>query len=308
MSGDPVIVFDKVSLFVDGRRFLDRADLVVYEGESLVVAGPTGCGKSFVLRLVLGLPGMTRDSVRVEGDVVVDGCSILSASLPAVQRLRRRMGSVLSGGGLIENMDVRRNIALPLNYHYRDVLGAAEIDARCDAILGDMELEELALPGRRPVSLNRMERIYVALARALVNQPHILLLDEPTTGLSPVARQRLARFCFYYRPEFSTAPTMEEVSDKPLTRIVATVDLERYLDFGHRFAVLADGKIQVVGDREAVLASADPNVRELLPQPTHMASRGIDDAISSQVPPGGTVQTHAGVAPGTLSEGGGREK
>lgn len=290
MSGKPVIVFDKVSLYVEGRRFLDRADLVVSEGESLVVAGAGGCGKSFVLRLVLGLPGMGRASVRVEGDVVVDGHSILAVPLPTLQRCRRNMGSVLSGGGLIENMDVRENIALPLNYHYRNVMSAVEIEARCDAILGDMELEELGLPGRRPVSLNRMERIYVALARALVNQPNILLIDEPTTGVSPAAGERLARFCFYYRPEFPSAPAaMEEMSGRPMTRIITTVELEPYLDFGHRFALLINGKIEEIGDREAVLGSADPNVRELLSRSRNVASPGVDDANSSGLPRRGGV-------------------
>ena len=200
------------------------------------------------------------------------------------------MGSVLSGGGLIENMDVRKNIALPLNYHYRNVMSAVEIEARCDAILGDMELEELALPGRRPVSLNRMERIYVALARALVNQPNILLIDEPTTGVSPAAGERLARFCFYYRPEFPSAPAaMEEMSGRPMTRIITTVELEPYLDFGHRFALLTNGKIEEIGDREAVLGSADPNVRELLSPSRNVASPGVDDANSSGLPRRGGV-------------------
>jgi ABC-type transporter Mla maintaining outer membrane lipid asymmetry ATPase subunit MlaF len=301
LSGEPVIIFDKVSLYVEGRRFLDRADLVVSEGESLVVAGPPGCGKSFVLRLVLGLPGMARDSVRVEGDVIVDGHSIFAETLPAVQRLRSHMGSVLSGGGLIENMDVRKNITLPLNYHCRNIMGAGEIDARCDAILGDMGMEDLALPGRRPVSLNRMERMYVALARALVNQPDILLVDEPTMGISPAAAERLARFCFYYRPEFSSTPkAVEEVSSRPMTRVVTTVDLKRYLDFGLRFAVLVDGKIEELGDREAVLGSGDPKVRELLSRSADMAGPEMDGANPVPVPPNRegsrSERLHPGVA------------
>ena len=275
MSGDPIIVFDKVTLSVEGRRFLHRADLEVSEGETLVVAGPPGCGKSFVLRLVLGLPGMARETVRFEGEVFVDGRSVFDESPQGLQRLRRRLGCVLRGGGLIENMDIRRNVALPLNYHYRDVMGAGDIDARCDALFRDMGLVDRAVAGLRPVLLNREERTYVALARALVNQPHILLLDEPTSGLSPDAAERLARFCFYYQPEFSPAPApVEDSAGKPMTRIVTAVDLQRYLDFGHRFAVLADERVQIVGDHEAVLSSSDPKVQRLMSPSARTGRRG----------------------------------
>ena len=300
----PLIVFDRVSLTVDGRRYLDRAELEVPEGESLVISGPPGCGKSFILRLILGLPGMRRDAFHIEGDVLVDGQSVFDSSPQWLQRLRRHVGSVLRGGSLIENMDIRRNIMLPLNYHYRNVMDVGDIDARCDALLDDMGLRDVATPGRRPVTLNRLERMYTALARALINLPHLLLIDEPTAGLTPEAARCLARFCFYYRPEFSSRSPepIEEMASRPMTRIVTAVDLERFLDYGHRFAILVDGQLEILGTRDDVVGSSDPRVLELLSSPvgTGDARRSIGALVAERGNPAAGEST----SPGSLAERG----
>ena len=300
----PLIVFDRVSLTVDGRRFLDRTELTVPEGESLVVAGPPGCGKSFVLRLILGLPGMDRDTFQVEGDVLVDGQSVFKSSPQWLQRFRRHVGSVLRGGGLIENMDIRRNIELPLNYHYRNVMDVGDIDARCTALVEDMGLGDVATPGRRPVTLNRQERMYTALARALINLPHLLLIDEPTAGLTPEAARRLARFCFYYRPEFSSRSPepIEEMVSRPMTRIVTAVDLDGLLDFGHRFAVLVDGQLEIVGSRDDVAGTSDPRVLELLS--SSMETGEARRSIGAVVAKGGEPAAGESTSPESLAERG----
>ena len=265
LEEQPLVQFDRVTLAVDGRTYLRNVDLTVNEGEALVVAGPPGCGKSFLPRLILGLPGMRKESIYLDGEVRVAGHNIMADNSAAdMQRLRRQMGSVLRGGGLIENMDIRRNITLPLNYHYRDVMRPAEIDARCDSLLEDMDLSDLAIPGRRPVGLNREERLYASLARALINEPFLLMLDEPTAGLSPMSAQRLTQFLFYYQPEFATHADAGGLSGRRLTRLVTSVDLGRYLRHGTRFAVLDDQRLTVVGDRQATAMSDDPSVRDLL--------------------------------------------
>ena len=127
-----------------------------------------------------------------------------------------------------------------------------------------MDLVELGSPGIRPVSLNREQRLYVSLARGLVNEPFALLMDDPVVGLSPGNSYRFKGFLFEYQPEFATYPANEERSDRALTRIVTTSDFARYLDVGDRFAVISDGRIRVVGDHEDVAASTDQDVLELL--------------------------------------------
>jgi ABC-type sulfate/molybdate transport systems ATPase subunit len=159
-------------------------------------------------------------------------------------------------------MDVRRNIALPLHYHYRDHIGPSQIEARCDAVLTDMELLHLGQTGIRPVALHRQERLYVSLARALVCDPVLLLLDDPVATLSPAAAHRLCRYCFVYHPAFDTdLPDVEP--RRPRTRLVTCSDLGPYLDFGDRFLLLVDGRLEEIGTRTDVLTSSDPRVRAL---------------------------------------------
>lgn len=259
----------QVSIEVEGKRYLDHADLVVPAGESVVIAGLPGCGKSFVPRVVLGLPGMDDDEVSLQGDVLVAGSSVPAMNSQQLQALRRRIGTVMRNGGLIENMDIRGNVTLPLTYHFRDVLDPDDIQARCDAVLDDLQLAHLGAPGIRPVALNQEERLYASLARALVCEPFLLLLDEPCAGLSPGSAKRLCRHVFSYEPGFSPPLPPGPLSTHGgsaggLTRIVTTVDLGHYLDFADRFILLSDGILTDLGDRSSLLGSTDPRVRELL--------------------------------------------
>ena len=261
----PLVEFRDVTLEVDGQLYLRRANLEVYRGESLVVAGLPGSGKSFVIRLMLGLPGLASASrVQFDGEVWVDGRDLTALSTSELQQLRARIGTVLRGGGLIENMDVRRNITLPLTYHHRKAMGGAEIDGRCELLLADLGIAHLSRPGLRPVGLNREERAYVALARALANEPFLLLLDDPAAGLSPGRAARLSESCLGYYPRFPTHPAPLPVTGQPLTRVVTTSDLSRYLEWGDRFAVLWQQQLHVVGGRDEVALSAERQVRELL--------------------------------------------
>ena len=262
--GAPPIVFDQVSLYLEERCFLHQVDLTLHAGETLVVAGQPGCGKSFILRLALGLPGMARgEVVHLEGAVSIFGQSLVELSAAELQKLRTQMGSVLWEGGLIDNMDIRRNITLALYYHFLDVMSIADIEARCTALLADMNLGHLDQPGRRPVSLNREERIYVALARALIHQPLVLLLDDPTMGLSPVAAARMARFLFH-QPGFADGIEIHRPDKGKTSRLIATTSMGDFLDCADRFAVIQDQELRIVGDREAVVQSRDPRVRNLL--------------------------------------------
>lgn len=263
----PVVELLRVHLVVDGWTYLKGADLRVADGERVVIAGLPGCGKSFVPRLILGLPGLDAAQVRVEGEVVVDGQPVLSLAGGRLQALRRRIGAVLRDGGLIENMDIPRNVALPLHYHYRNAIGPAQIEARCAAVLADLGVADLGRRGIRPVSLNREERLYVSLARALVAEPFLLLLDDPAAGLSPTPGHRLCQRAFTYEPAFAATSAATGHLPHPrrrLTRIATTADLGRYLDFGDRFVLLWDGRLEEIGDRAAVCGSADGRVRQLL--------------------------------------------
>jgi ABC-type transporter Mla maintaining outer membrane lipid asymmetry ATPase subunit MlaF len=249
----PLVEFAGVSLEVGGRRFLDRVDLALGRGETLVVAGPPGSGKSFVLRLILGLPGMQRaDQVRLWGEVRFEGESVFALSAGRLQQVRRRLGAIMRGGGLIDNMDLRRNITLPLYYHQSEVLRAERIEARCTQLMAGLGIAQLDRPGRRPVTLNQEERLCVSLARALIGEPALLLADDPTAGLDAGAAARLL-------DHFWAPPGRD--GGFPLTRLIAAASLAPYLGREARFALLREGRLEVLGDRRAVLESGDPWVR-----------------------------------------------
>ena len=197
------------------------------------------------------------------------------------ETMRTMMIISMMDGGLIENMDVCSNIALPLTYHHRTDIGKSEIDERCDLLLRDLGISQLNKPGLRPVGLNREERMYVSLARALVNAPFLLLLDDPAAGLSPGCASQLSDACFRYHPEFPTRPYARPPSQRPLTRVTTTSDIGRYLPFGDRFVVLHEQQLHEVGDRDAVAGSAEAHVKVLFSQ---MLTKGSAEA-ESDLPP-----------------------
>ena len=264
ISKSPQIVFDKLSLYLDGRCYLKQVDFQLHEGQTLVIAGAPGCGKSFVLRVLLGMPGVSRSEVvEYEGEVLVDGVSILGSNSTELQKMRMQTGFLMRGGGLIDNMDIRGNITLPLVYHFRELINIEDIYARCTTLLAAMGFEYLDQPGRRPVSLNSEELLYVALARALINTPRLLLLDDPLLGLSPGAAARLLDFLFYH-PEFGDDINLHKNVSGAVTRLLATSNFNHYLKRGDLFAVLQNQSLMMVGDQEAILQSKDPYVQNLL--------------------------------------------
>lgn len=258
-----VLAFKNVTLRVGGKEFLHHVDVELEEGETLVVTGHPGCGKSLILRTALGFPGMgAGELVEMDGEVYLFGQPLTQMGDYDLQQARMRIGSLMHSGGLIDNMDVRRNITLPLYYHFPKMAGE-DIEARCAILLDDMGLTFLGDQGRRPVSLNREERIYIGLARALINQPSLLLMDDPAVGLGAVATARLKHFLFY-QPQFTDRQDLLGGAGRAVTRLITTTNLQTYLDRGDRFAVLEEGRIEMVGDRQAVLCSEVEMVQEML--------------------------------------------
>ena len=226
------IAMRDVGLKVGDAHLLSGVNLDLRAGEMGVVIGETGSGKSSLLRLVLGLPGVQReDRVRIWGEVLVEGVSAFDLSSGELQDLRRKIGLVKGDGGLIENMDVRRNITLPLVYHASAMHGG-QINARCEAVLSDLGIAHLGRSGRRPVALNLEERAYVSLARARIVEPTILLADDPTLGLGVGASERLlGHLC----------------GGGPMTRLITTSWLLPYIDRADRFYLLEDGRVLPLG-------------------------------------------------------------
>ena len=220
MTGNPADVqIEGVDLFYGSNHVLKNVNLEIHPGEFFAFLGPSGCGKTTLLRLIAGFARAQRGRVLVSGEDI--------SGLPP---WRRDVGMVFQSYALWPHMTVRRNVAFGLEERK---VPRAEIEARVAAALALVGLTELA--DRRPAQLSGGQQQRVALARTIVVQPKLLLLDEPLSNLDAKLRVRMRR----------------ELRDLQrrlgLTAIFVTHDQEEANTICDRIAVINDGTIQQVG-------------------------------------------------------------
>ncbi len=246
----PIVELKEVVLEVEGKRYLDGVSCAFGQGETVVIGGAPGCGKSFFPRLLLGMPGLQEaDRLRLWGDVLIDGISVFSMGREALLRQRREMGMVMANGGLVDNMDVERNVSLPLAYHGNDG-GDLNIESRCAEVLDAVGIPERQRKGIRPVSLNREERVRVAVGRALVTKPRIFMVDDALVGLDQVATDQLVRIL--------CGPQTKDAD----LRLLTTSRLAPFLWKADHFFLLVGGKLIYLGGSEEVVEHAHPWVKK----------------------------------------------
>jgi osmoprotectant transport system ATP-binding protein len=237
---DPVISFRDVSFGIRGREILRHFDLDVFAGETLVLLGRSGAGKTTALRMVNALV------FPVSGDVLVEGKSTRDWE-PI--RLRRRIGYVLQDAGLFPHFTVAENVALVPSLEGWD---RARIDARVDELLGRMGLDPAEFRERTPRQLSGGQRQRVGVARALAAEPSILLLDEPFAALDPITRRSLQSEFVHLRRSWTK------------TSLFVTHDVREALGLATRGALLADGRIEALGTPREFLAAPGEEVRTFL--------------------------------------------
>lgn len=225
-----------------GKTVLQALDLDVRRGETLVILGGSGSGKSVLLKHMNALLRPDR------GTVVIDGTEISSLPENALAPIRRTMGMLFQMAALFDSMSVFENIAYPLRE--RGDLSDREIHGRVAELLDVVGLAETE--SRMPAELSGGMRKRVGLARALALTPRAFLYDEPTTGLDPVVAQKINLLIRDLQRRYG------------LTGVVVTHDLHSAFQVGDRIAFLHDGRISFSGTPEEARRSADPRLQEFL--------------------------------------------
>ncbi len=223
---------------------LDGVDFVVQDGETVALLGPSGTGKSVLLKHIIGL--IKPDS----GQVLVDGLRVARLKREALAHLRYKIGYVFQNGALFDSDNVFENIRLGIS----DVEKYEDEDYARDRVNQVVKLVNLPADviGKYPAELSGGMRKRVGIARAIVGEPKYLLYDEPTSGLDPVNSDIIDGL-------------VERLADElGVTSVMVTHDVRGAFRVADRLALLSNGKIIMQGTQEEFLASDNPTVKEFL--------------------------------------------
>ncbi len=227
----------------DGKEVLHDMSVDVESGETLVIVGGSGTGKSVTLKHIIGLLKPDR------GRVLVDDQDLGQLNDVDLNRFRRRFGMAFQEGALFDSMSVFENIAFPLRRHTK--MDEKAIRGRVEECLDLVHLERGAAT-KRPSELSGGMRRRVGFARAISLKPEILLFDEPTTGLDPVISDVIAELI---REMDETLHT---------TTVTITHDMKVAFKIADRVAMLHQGRIIEQGEPSVFKASANPIVRQFI--------------------------------------------
>lgn len=225
-----------------GKEVLRGVDLAIVPGESFVILGGSGAGKSVLLKHLIGLIQPDR------GHVIVDGEDLTAAEPAICLQIRRKFGMSFQEGALFDSMNVFENIAFPLRRHTRK--SEAEISARVQECLEAVHLHDV---GRKATSeLSGGMRRRVGFARAIALQPEILLFDEPNTGLDPLTSAVIDDVIIGMRERL------------PVTMVTITHDMRSAFRIADRIAMLRDGRILAVAPPDEFRQLPDPYIQGFL--------------------------------------------
>jgi len=225
-----------------GQLVLDDVNCNIEQGESVVIIGRSGGGKSVLLKHLIGL--LQPDS----GEVLVDGENIVTMNERQLLRVRQKFGMVFQGAALFDSMTVAENVAFPLRR--KKNFTEAELEKR---VAFALELVDLAgTQSKQPAELSGGMRKRVGLARAIIYEPQIVLYDEPTTGLDPIVSDSIDKLIMRVRDHLK------------VTSIVVTHDMRSAHRVGNRVMMLHQKKIYANDTPEKIFASTDPVVRQFV--------------------------------------------
>jgi phospholipid/cholesterol/gamma-HCH transport system ATP-binding protein len=224
------------------NQVLSGVDLTISKGETTVILGRSGCGKSVLLKLIMGL--MKPD----QGEILVNGDNVASMNDKQLSSLRQKFGMLFQASALFDSMTVDENVGLGLREHTK--LPEEEIRKRVAEKLKMVGLSEVE--DQKPAELSGGMRKRVGLARAIAMDPDYVLYDEPTTGLDPIMADVINELIIRLRNSLS------------ITSIAVTHDIVSAYKIADRIAMLHEGKIIFVGTPEEVRKTDNPVVRQFV--------------------------------------------
>ncbi len=231
------------------QPILSGLNLTVHPGETLVLIGPSGEGKSVLLKHLVGL-------VRPDaGEVFIEGENINLLSERALSRVRTKMGFLFQSAALFDSFTVEQNVAFPLQES--GLLDSKQIAARVHEALDLVELSEHK--HKMPINLSGGMRKRVGIARAIVARPRCILYDEPTSGLDPVVT------------DIIDLMIMRLQKRTGVTSIVVTHDMTSVFKIADRVAMLKNGIIRFLGTKEQLKATTDPELRDFIEGRSHFS-------------------------------------
>jgi len=225
------------------NKVLRGTNLVIETGETIVIIGRSGCGKSVLIKHIVGLLMPDSGTVKVEGQIVNE------MNLGELYELRKRFGFLFQGAALFDSMTVEENISLSL------VESANGYSNSKISKLVEEKLEMVNLPGTqllKPAELSGGMKKRVGLARALITNPDYILYDEPTTGLDPIMSD-------------SIDILIKELTEKlNVTSVVVTHDMYSVKNVANKVAMINEGKIYFIGSQEELINSDDQVIQEFI--------------------------------------------
>lgn len=239
---EPLIELSGVIKRFGDNTVLDGVDLSLYRGEVTTIIGKSGTGKSVLLKHIIGL--LAPDA----GEILFDGLTIRSMSREQRRALKMKFSYMFQGNALFDSMTVYDNVALPLKEKGR--VPAADIAARVWDKLAQLDLAGIG--NRYPSQISGGMKKRVAMARALVTDPEIVLFDEPTTGLDPIRKNASLAMITQYQKTYG------------FTAVLVSHEIPDVFYISQRIAMLDRGRIIFQGTPEAIQSSDNPLIQQFI--------------------------------------------
>jgi phospholipid/cholesterol/gamma-HCH transport system ATP-binding protein len=239
----PAVVVEDLHKSFGTQKVLKGVSITVTRGETFAVLGRSGTGKSVLLRIIIGLEKPDRGSVRLQGE------EITGLTLDQLGGVRKKMGFLFQHAALYDSLNVEQNVAFPLVHHRREMSKSEQAD-RVRKLLAEVGMEGHL--NKMPSDISGGMQKRVGLARALILDPEILLLDEPTAGLDPISSGEIDELVLKLQEEHQMAS------------IVVTHDLHSANTIANRLALLDKGMVVIEGTFEELQKSDIEFVKEFL--------------------------------------------